>query len=333
MAYDSNNPYTNADDQTFNKQPIGLPQQQQQSEQSGMVANAGETPEQMKARYTQDYWAPDRNQVLGLPQQSTQPSTPQGGGGQSFPNMGGGWGASNSPAATALQNAFAQGLTGEAAVNAANQAAGLRPPNSISFGQGGYGLPGGQYAAVNPANGQMDLITRSGPEGGGGGRGGGAYVPGQGVPGQGSIFGPQGGNTRTNALEELLMKRAGQDIIPKTTDPVIKAQTDAFRAEQDRGARTYETRAAERGGPQANLEAVNRSMAEQGAQATGSFEGQAMQRELDARRQEVQSALSGAQGMLTAEEQMQLQEELAQLGLAQGAYQYDSGRQDRLAGF
>src|SRR6266853_4989785 len=120
MAYDSNNPYTQ-DDPNQQKQPVGQPQPQQPG-QSGMVANAGETPEQMKARYTKDYWAPDRNQVLGLPQQSTQPSIPQGGsGGQSFPNMGGGWGASNSPAATALQNAFAQGLTGEAAVNAANQ--------------------------------------------------------------------------------------------------------------------------------------------------------------------------------------------------------------------
>src|SRR5437016_11434883 len=88
--------------------------------QPGMTANAGETPEQTAQRYKQDYWAPDRDQVLGGPpgpkaQTPAQPGGQQpqkGGGGTAFPNMGGGWGQNNSPAASALQNAFAQGLTG-----------------------------------------------------------------------------------------------------------------------------------------------------------------------------------------------------------------------------
>ena len=43
----------------------------------GMVANQGETPEQTRARYTKDYWSPDRETVLGTgAAPSQQPSAP-----------------------------------------------------------------------------------------------------------------------------------------------------------------------------------------------------------------------------------------------------------------
>jgi hypothetical protein len=309
------------------------------SMQPGMTANAGETPEQTAQRYQKDYWAPDRNQVLGTDGQNNpfaldSPPPP---------------GSQVQTVATQMGAGPQGGQGGQSAFDGSSFYGKTDPASVNSYVQGmlkGTGREGDAQMWANyitskgggPNSYWDNLITKNiggdAAGGGGGGKpGGGAYVPGQGVPGQGSIFGAQGGNQRTNALEDLLMKRAGQNIIPSPNDPVIKAQTDAFSAQQERGARNYETQAAEKGGPNANPEAVQRSMAEQGAQATGAFEGQAMQRELDARRQEVQAALSGAQGMLTQEEQMQLEEELAQLGLASNAYQYDTSRQDKLAGF
>lgn len=105
-----------------------------------------------------------------LPQQ--QQGQSQGQGGPSFNNMGGGWDQS-SPGTPqgALQQAFAQGLSGQQAVDAANSSLGLQPPNSISASpDGSYGLPNGFYVAPNAQNGgQLDLISRGGSGGSSGG--------------------------------------------------------------------------------------------------------------------------------------------------------------------
>ena len=102
---------------------------------------------------------------------STTQTTPGSTGGTPFPNAGGGWNQfATSPGTPqyALQQAFAQGLTGQAAVDAANSSLGLQPPNSISYGSDGtYGLPNGYYVAPNAANnGALDLISRGGSSGG-----------------------------------------------------------------------------------------------------------------------------------------------------------------------
>ena len=161
------------------------------------------------------------------------------------------------------------------------------------------------------------------------------YTFGTGVPGMGTIFGAGGvaGSAAGNDLFNYLMQR-GQGItsdanLPalqlSANDPIIKAQTDAYRAEQDRAARSYESQAAEKAGSSGNIDAVTRSMTEQAAQNTSGFEAQLLSSELNARRQEIEQALSGTQGMLTAEQALQLQEELSQLQLAQQAYQFDTG--------
>jgi hypothetical protein len=108
-------------------------------------------------------------------------------------------------------------------------------------------------------------------------------------------------------------------------DPIIKNQTDAFRAEQERGVRSGLSALAEKAGSGANLNAETRSGYEKAGQATSAFEAQLMQHELNARRQEIESALSGAMGFLTNEQQMMLQEELAQLQLAQQESQFGRG--------
>ena len=161
---------------------------------------------------------------------------------------------------------------------------------------------------------------------GGGGGGSGAYIPGQGVPGMGTALGGQWGQ-RANSLYDLLMQRAGQSLNIDRNDPIIRNQSDNYAAMQERAMRNYLGNVAEQSGPNANISAERRSAAEKQAQATSGFEAQLMGNELGARRGEIAQALSGAQGFLTNQQQMALQELLGQLGLAQQAYQFDQGQQ------
>jgi hypothetical protein len=149
----------------------------------------------------------------------------------------------------------------------------------------------------------------------------GAYVPGTGVPGMGTIFGPTNPNeAAANALFAQLMGQAQTDLTLSPNDPIIKPQVDAYDATQQQNARNYESQVAESGRNSINPEAVDRSEAEQIGQNTASYQANLMGTELAARRQEIQQALSGAEGLLTAEQQMQLNEELQQLSLAEQAF-------------
>lgn len=172
--------------------------------------------------------------------------------------------------------------------------------------------------------------STSGGGAGAAGGGVGAYKVGQGVAGQGTVFGadnPLSG--QQNALFKTLMDRAGQSLNIDGSDPIIKNQTDAFNATQQRSERNFEQQMAERLGANSNMDADRRVGAERIGQNTSQFEAQLIGQERTARRNEIQSALSGSQGLLTTEQQMQLQEELAQLNMAQSAYQFDSNDQFR----
>lgn len=182
---------------------------------------------------------------------------------------------------------------------------------------------------------QLDVSGGSGGSGGGQGGGGGfnsaPYVPGKGVAGQGTIFGAGGttGSEQGNKLFDILMQRAGGTADVDPNDPRISRQVDAFGATQQRAERNYEQALAERKGPNSQMGAERRLGAEHIGQATSAFEANLMAREFDARRQEIQQALSGAMGFLSQSQQLQLQEELAQLQNAQQAYQFDSNDQFR----
>ena len=84
--------------------------------------------------------------------------------------------------------------------------------------------------------------------------------------------------------------------------------------------KNYLSGAAERGGQNANLDAEARSASEKAGQNTAGFQAQLMQQELSSRRAEIQQALQGAQGLLTAEQAMKLQDELAHLNTALSAW-------------
>lgn len=137
-----------------------------------------------------------------------------------------------------------------------------------------------------------------------------------------SRFGPQ-----SSQLMDFLMKRGmGQmsdsslpSLQVSATDPIIKNQVDAYRAEQERGVRSSLSRAAEgsrEGAIPGAQEATARSLGEKAGTATAGYEATLMNQELNARRQELQNALSGAMGFMTAQQQMALQDELRRIELA-----------------
>ena len=161
---------------------------------------------------------------------------------------------------------------------------------------------------------------------------------GQGQPGAPGMTSPGMGGTgsassgtwtgtpsgQSSDLFNLLMKRANQSLTIDPNDPVMKQQSDAYNAQNTRAERDYLSGVAEKGGANANISAETRAASEKVGQLGGQFEGQLMQNELNARRQEIQSALSGAAGFLTQEQQMQLQEEMANLDRAQQQSQFSA---------
>lgn len=115
------------------------------------------------------------------------------------------------------------------------------------------------------------------------------------------------------SLFDILMGRATQGLNVDRNDPVIRAQSDAYSANEQRARRDFLDTQAERGNPYGTgaMLGQERMSAEGVGQRTGAFEAEAMGRELAAKRYEIQSALDGARGMLTAQQQMDLQRELA----------------------
>jgi hypothetical protein len=186
---------------------------------------------------------------------------------------------------------------------------------------------------------------------GGGGGGGGSYSGGGGT-GSGGYLNDRGG--KSNALYDLLMKRATQSTQVDPNDPIIKGQTDAYDAQGQQARRNFLAASAEKEGPYGNAASESRRSAEELGKSTGAFQAQAMQHELDARRREIEGALSGAQGLLTDEQRISLQEELSKMqmnqqndqfgrSLAQGqsqfnanlgqrGYEFDTSRYDNLFG-
>lgn len=121
---------------------------------------------------------------------------------------------------------------------------------------------------------------------------------------------------RGDALYSQLQGRANEALAIDRNDPIIRAQADAYSAQQDRARRNFISDAAERGGPLANLEGERRISAEHAGQATGAFEAQLMGQELAARRTEIQNALNGMAGLLTADQSNELQRQLGLLNQA-----------------
>lgn len=131
---------------------------------------------------------------------------------------------------------------------------------------------------------------------------------------------------RSNTLYDQLGQRGTQGLAVDPNDPIIKRQVDAYGAAQTRASRDYLGNVAEAGGPLANLRGEQRMAAEKVGQNTGSFQAELMGRELAARRDEIAQALSQQGAMLNADQQRNLQAQLAQMDQALGEVNAQTSR-------
>jgi len=214
----------------------------------------------------------------------------------------------------------------------------------VTPGGPGSGLTDWQYwqnDALSNAGGDWDYISKrlgsdlagTGPDQGGGG----AAPSGS---GGGGTMGPFTQSTptstwsadpRTNDLYNTLLGRSNQSLQISPDDPIIRNQTDNFAATEDRQQKKYLSDLAEQEGGTGNLGMEKRMSSEKIGQDTANFQGQLMGNELMARRQEIQDSLTQMGSLLSDQEKMDLQNQLAimdnllgQANLQQGAFQYDT---------
>lgn len=118
---------------------------------------------------------------------------------------------------------------------------------------------------------------------------------------------------RDSELYNAFKERALQPATVDANNPVVKAQTDAYAAEQTRASRNSLADLAEKAGPYANLRGEQRLASERTGQAIGGFQAEMLGRELQNIRNEKMQALESMRGMLSQDEQLQLQREIADL--------------------
>lgn len=175
-------------------------------------------------------------------------------------------------------------------IDEANAGGGL-PPGGPSEPVPGMFPPGGGPSSGAPA-----------PSGSGTGSGGG-----------GGQYGPPPGVS--DELWNMLMQRAKQGLNVERDNPQIRTQADAYAAQADRARRNFLGETAERSSPYATgaMLGQQRMSAERLGQDVGGFEANLIGREIEARRNEIQQALSQMGDMLTEQQRQQLQLQIAQM--------------------
>ena len=138
-------------------------------------------------------------------------------------------------------------------------------------------------------------------------------------------------------LLDMLKKRATQSMEIDKSDPNFRQQADANAGAQNRARRNYQSEAAEKlaANGLGNSGALNneyRFADEQAATGQGQFEAQLVGRELDARRQEIQQALTQMGDILTENQRVALQKQLAELDDATKRYGIDTQNGQYYAG-
>lgn len=149
---------------------------------------------------------------------------------------------------------------------------------------------------------------------------------------------PAGTGGQTVEPVHATLESAGQDLLDTLTarstgqqtatpaeeaavdpnNPLIRKQTDAYNARQEAAARNYLRSAAEQAGPLAssNLSAEERAASERVGQNTADFESQLMTRELQAQRDEIQSALQQLGSTVSDQQRQALELKLANIDAA-----------------
>lgn len=116
---------------------------------------------------------------------------------------------------------------------------------------------------------------------------------------------------KTDALYGRLLADSNQSLAIDRNDPIIRAQADAYAANEERARRNYLSDTAESEGQYTNMQGERRMAAERMGQRTGANEAALMGNELTARRAAIQDRLHSMQGMLSAEQVQNLQRELS----------------------
>lgn len=119
---------------------------------------------------------------------------------------------------------------------------------------------------------------------------------------------------RMNALYGTLSDRARTSLAVDRNDPVIRAEADAYAAQQRRAQRDYISDTAERSGPLANIQGERRMAAQRFGQATGAYEAGLIGRERGARRGEVSEAIAAMSSLLGGDKARELALLQSQMG-------------------
>lgn len=133
----------------------------------------------------------------------------------------------------------------------------------------------------------------------------------------------QGNNTdpaRAQLLQRLnaMMDQYSQPVSPD--DPTIKASTDAYTGQVNRGVNDFKNTAAERayaeGVPTGAFDSQIGNAEQAGGRAVGGFQAQLMNDELAARRANLQGALGASGGLLSAQDSADIQNKIANMDAA-----------------
>lgn len=122
--------------------------------------------------------------------------------------------------------------------------------------------------------------------------------------------------SRADALYSTLDAQAKQGTAVSADDPTIRGQVDAFRAEQERARRNDISNTAEAGSPYMNIRGEQRMAAERAGQNTSGFQAQLMGREVQSHRDQIAQALAAQGGMLSGDQQRNMQSQLAMMDQA-----------------
>jgi DNA-binding transcriptional MerR regulator len=127
------------------------------------------------------------------------------------------------------------------------------------------------------------------------------------------------GNQGTqDVVRNSYLQQATQGTTVDRNDPNLKQQLDPYVAAQEREKRNYVSEQAERLsakglGDSGQMQQEQRLASENAANASGAFESQLVSRELQNKRAEIQNALSSLSGVLSADQQREMQTQLADL--------------------